>query len=75
MSRIAGPERLEHLGLVDPYGQARVARISEAALDEQDILVFEAYDATGDECLACLTGRATIRWTWIGTSWTATPEA
>lgn len=64
----------EHLGLVDAYGSQRLARIIDATLDGSDILVQESYDATGDECQGCHTGRATIRWSWDGSAWEARVE-
>ncbi len=59
----------EHLGLNDAYGGQRLARIISASLDGSDIVVHETYDATGDECQGCQSGRATIRWSWTGSAW------
>jgi len=64
----------DHLGLEDAYGSQRLARISDATLDGVDIVVHETYDATGDECQGCHTGRATVRWSWTGSSWTSQLE-
>ncbi len=61
----------EHLGLRDDYGGQRLARISGAALDGTAVVVDEVYDATGEEPNCCLTGQATMRWTWNG-RWEAT---
>lgn len=62
--------RPEHLNLVDDFGE-RLSRIDDARLEGRDIVVTETYDATGRECNACHTGRATVRWRWNG-RWTAT---
>lgn len=54
------------LDLPDRYGGYRSSEIGDASLDGTDIVVTEAYDATGDQCNACHTGRASVRWSWDG---------
>jgi hypothetical protein len=53
-----------HLNLSDGYGGFRLTRITEARLEGTSIVVDENYDATGSECNGCLSGTASVRWTW-----------
>lgn len=52
-------------------GPNRLSRISGARLDGSVIVVEETYDATGSECNACLSGRATVRWRYVAGVWSS----
>lgn len=60
------------LGLDDGYGGIRISRIHDAWMDGTSIFVKEYYDATGEECNACLSGEATVLWRFTGGQWVPT---
>ena len=59
------------LDLTYPDGTPFDAEIGDVSLDGESIVIAESYDETGDQCNACHTGNATVRWTWNGRKWTA----